>query len=167
MPNPWSETDDATLQALHDEGLSLNATAKRMDRPTSTVARAARRLGISWDRTRTEAAIRARVTDARARRAALHAAQLDLLADAQTYARTVLGGGGYRVVRRREGGAEIAHDVEAGAPILQDVTEAGRALKELGIAEKNLAPTDDASTAEAGKSLVGNLMDALRSAPRA
>lgn len=162
MPNPWSETDDATLKALHTEGLSLNAAAKRMDRPTSTVARAARRLGISWDRTRTEAAIRARVTDARARRAALHDTQLELLADAQTYARTVLDGGGYRVVRKGEGGAEVAEIVETGKPILQDVTEAGRALKELGIAEKNLTPKDDVATAEVGKSLVGSLMDSLR-----
>ena len=47
-------------------------------------------------------------------------------------------------------------------PVLQDVTEAGRSLKELGIAEKNLIPADDVASAEVGKSLVGNLMDALR-----
>lgn len=80
---PRRKITDAELGKLkryNAEGLSLNASARALARPVSTVRDAAVRLGLSWDRTKTAVAVAAAQTDMAARRAAL--AQ-DLLADAE------------------------------------------------------------------------------------
>lgn len=79
-PRPWEPTETDTLRALHGDGLSLNAIAKRMSRSKDVVSRRAADLGLNWDRTRTAVATQAVILDAKARRAAL---QLALLEDAE------------------------------------------------------------------------------------
>lgn len=74
---PWTDTEDDQLRNLHADGLSLTETAKRMHRSKSTVNRAARRLGLHWDRTKTAAATAAVIADGRTRRAALEQRFLD------------------------------------------------------------------------------------------
>ena len=79
-PRPWEPAETDTLRALHADGLSLNAIAKRMARSKDVISRRAADLGLNWDRTRTAVATQAVVLDAKARRAAL---QLNLLGDAE------------------------------------------------------------------------------------
>ena len=161
MPQRWTETDDVTLHALHDRGLSLNACAKEMARPTASVGRAAKRLGISWDRSRTDAAIRARVADSRARRAALHARSLDLVEGLMVDVENARAGGPYRSRRRGEGGGEVDITVEGGI-VVPDLRDMLASIREATTIESRLAPKDDAASAETGKSLVGDLLEAMR-----
>lgn len=74
------EEEDECLVRLHSEGRSLNSIAKEMGRSAETVSRQSRRLGLSWDRSRTVQATLALVAEAAARRAAL---EVDLLRDAE------------------------------------------------------------------------------------
>ncbi len=83
-PRPWEPAETDALRALHGDGLSLNAIAKRMARSKDVISRRAADLGLNWDRTRTAVATQAVVLDAKARRAQL---ALDLLADAETIRR--------------------------------------------------------------------------------
>jgi len=58
--------DDETreqLRVLHAQGLSCNAIAKALRCSSSTVSLHAKRLGLSFDRARTELAVRARMVD--------------------------------------------------------------------------------------------------------
>lgn len=79
-PRPWEPAETDTLRALHADGLSLNAIAKRMARSKDVISRRAADLGLNWDRTRTAVATQAVVLDAKARRAQL---ANDFLADAE------------------------------------------------------------------------------------
>lgn len=44
----WTEADDRWLQALADAGWTQGMAANEMDRPTGTVIRHAKALGIRW-----------------------------------------------------------------------------------------------------------------------
>lgn len=83
-PRPWEPVETDTLRALHADGLSLNAIAKRMARSKDVISRRAADLGLNWDRSRTAVATQAVVADAKARRAAL---QVSLLGDAENLRR--------------------------------------------------------------------------------
>ncbi len=83
-PRPWEPAETDTLRALHADGLSLNAIAKRMARSKDVISRRAADLGLNWDRSRTAVATQAVVADAKARRAAL---QVSLLGDAENLRR--------------------------------------------------------------------------------
>lgn len=81
MPGtPITESEVAEIRRHHAAGLSLGATARAVGRPISTVRDAARREGLSWDRSRTAAAVKAHTVDMAARRTVLAA---NLLQDAE------------------------------------------------------------------------------------
>ena len=63
-PRPWEPAETDTLRALHADGLSLNAIAKRMARSKDVISRRAADIGLNWDRTRTAVATQAIVLDA-------------------------------------------------------------------------------------------------------
>lgn len=67
----FTDAELRKLKKLHAEGLSLNACARALRRPVSTVRDNAVKLGLSWDRSKTAAAVAAAQTDMAARRAAL------------------------------------------------------------------------------------------------
>jgi hypothetical protein len=67
------------IRQLHGQGLSRNAIATEIGRGVATVSRVAKDLGLSFDRSATQAATQAKVADAKARRAQL---MQDLLHDA-------------------------------------------------------------------------------------
>lgn len=71
------------IRRHHAAGLSLNATAKAVGRPLSTVRRAAVKAGLSWDRSRTAAAVAAHAVDFAARRAAQQQRYLALVDEIQ------------------------------------------------------------------------------------
>lgn len=77
---PWTSDEDRTLARLHADGLSVSAIARKMHRSKGAVSDHARMLGLSFDRSRTNAATIAHQDDAAARRARL---QVDLLEDAE------------------------------------------------------------------------------------
>jgi len=77
---PITDDDRRRVAELHAQGYSRNAIAREIGRSMATVSKIARELGLSFDRRRTAEATRAKVLDAKARRAQL---ALDLLADAE------------------------------------------------------------------------------------
>ena len=78
----WTAQLDQQLRTLAADGLPVREMARRIGTSSSVLQRRLNHLGISGggDRSQTEAATRARITDAKAKRAAL---LVDLLDDAQ------------------------------------------------------------------------------------
>lgn len=74
---PPTKAERARVAQLHAEGASRNAIAKTLGRSHDLVDKLAAELGLSFDRSHTEAATAARKTDLAARRANLEAAYLD------------------------------------------------------------------------------------------
>ncbi|MFJ3173782.1 helix-turn-helix domain-containing protein [Streptomyces roseus] len=68
---PVTDEDRTQLRRLHAEGLGRNEIARRLERSPRTISVLAEEMQLSFDRTHTEAATRARVVDARERRIAL------------------------------------------------------------------------------------------------
>lgn len=80
MGKPITDAELEAIRQHHAAGLSLNRTAKELGRAPSSVRLASKRLGLSWDRSKTEKAVKARQVDMAAERAELAA---DLLQDAK------------------------------------------------------------------------------------
>ncbi len=62
-PRPVTEETDEEVRRLHAQGLPRNEIARRMNRSGRTVSLIAQRLGLSFDRSATEEATRARSAD--------------------------------------------------------------------------------------------------------
>lgn len=75
MPNqytdPLTEAEFAEIRRLHAEGHGRNEIARRMRRNMRSISMHAARMGLSFDRTMTEEATRARKADLEERRAIL------------------------------------------------------------------------------------------------
>lgn len=84
---PIDDQDREQVRALHTEGLSRNAIAKRISRSYATVTKVANELGLTFDRAQTAEATRVRQVDAKARRTELAERALD---DADTMRRRAL-----------------------------------------------------------------------------
>jgi hypothetical protein len=69
MPRSWGSAEDAQLRDLHARGLSLNACVASMGWSLGTISNHAKKLGLSWDRSKTKAATAAHVIDNKALRA--------------------------------------------------------------------------------------------------
>lgn len=68
---PLTDEDRRQVAELHAQGFARNEIARRIRRSPSTVSKLADELGLDFDRAATKAATRAKVADAKARRAAL------------------------------------------------------------------------------------------------
>ncbi|MER7047742.1 helix-turn-helix domain-containing protein [Streptomyces jumonjinensis] len=68
---PVTDEDRAAVRTLHAQGLGRNEIARQLGRGQRTVSRIAEDLGLTFDRTATAVATQARVSDAKARRAAI------------------------------------------------------------------------------------------------
>ncbi|NUO58985.1 MAG: helix-turn-helix domain-containing protein [Hamadaea sp.] len=79
-PFPWTDALDQQLRDLAAAGRSVRDIAADIGTTKSTIDRRLKHLGISLDRSSTEAATKANMADAKSRRAAL---QLALLEDAE------------------------------------------------------------------------------------
>jgi hypothetical protein len=84
---PFSQKEIEELARLHSEGLGRNQIATRMGRSLRGVSVHAQRLGLTFDRTATEAATRAKVVDAKARRANIISGLYELAQDDLDYLR--------------------------------------------------------------------------------
>ncbi|MFI7315155.1 hypothetical protein [Streptomyces hygroscopicus] len=76
-PRPVTEETREDVRRLHAEGLSRNEIARRLQRSGRTISVIAADLGLSFDRTATEEATRARMADLAERRAILAEALQD------------------------------------------------------------------------------------------
>lgn len=78
MPRPGITDDERqAIRDGHAAGKSCNEIARELERSASTVSRAARELGLSWDTSRSAAATEAKQASNRARRARLVARMYD------------------------------------------------------------------------------------------
>lgn len=154
MSPVWTAIEDQELKRRHAAGESLGAIAEAMQRSKSTVGRKSKLLGLKWDRSRVNAAIAAHQSDARARRAAL---QLALLGDAERLREqlwrpaTYIDHGGRDYVRVRW---------QTPTPIYADQL---RIMQAVAVAvDRAIKLADhDSSHAEAGRSLLGALAEAI------
>jgi IS30 family transposase len=78
--NPLTKRELDRIRAMHGEGKTRNDIAKALGRSASTITAACNKMGLSFDRTKTAAATKAKVLDAKAKRAQL---MNDLLDDAE------------------------------------------------------------------------------------
>ncbi|TYK47166.1 helix-turn-helix domain-containing protein [Actinomadura decatromicini] len=74
---PIDDTDRRRVAELHAQGLNRNQIAREIGRAQSTVSKIAAELGLTFDRARTAEATRAKVADAKERRADLANLALD------------------------------------------------------------------------------------------
>lgn len=86
MAKPLSETDRQRIKALHAEGLSRNGIAREVGCSAGTVSNVCKEFGLSFDRSITENATRAKVIDNKAVRAAIAS---DTLAATQDLTRVI------------------------------------------------------------------------------
>lgn len=93
MVRTFSIEDEARLRQLHADGVSRNEIARQMGWAVGTITARAQRLGLSFDRSSTRAAVEARQVDLRDRRQRLQEGLLDLAEEQMTRAR-----GRYQVV---------------------------------------------------------------------
>lgn len=77
---PMSEDKWDTMRALHAEGLGRNAIAREMGIAPAAISRTAARLGLTFDRSKMQAATAARLADLAERRSLLAE---DLISDAE------------------------------------------------------------------------------------
>lgn len=80
---PLSDEELATIRRMHGEGASLTAIARHLGRHASTVSLACKRAGLSFDRSKTAAAVAAAQVDFAARRAAIQQRYLDIAEELQ------------------------------------------------------------------------------------
>ncbi|WP_406431564.1 hypothetical protein OHA59_36695 [Streptomyces sp. NBC_01589] len=88
MARTFSAEDEETLRQLHADGVSRNEIARQMGWTVGTVTSHAKRLGLSFDRSATRAAVEARQVDLTARRQANIEGAYDLADEAPERALT-------------------------------------------------------------------------------
>ena len=162
MPAPMTDTERQQIVALHAEGLSCTAIAKRLGRATSTISRVAPSLGITWDRAgQTAAAAEAVALSNRERRAKA----VRRLYDRAERVLDRLDADQFKVVGFDRDGYARVTPVDADAiPGTEERALSGMAVNLL-VAAARLEQVDAAhsDTSEA-KGILGNLQDALGAA---
>ena len=73
----WTNDESRRLRELHADGLSLRSCAKELGRPDSTVSYWAKKLKLSFDRSKTKKATEARVVDLKAKRVEIEQRLID------------------------------------------------------------------------------------------
>ena len=79
-PKSWTDQQDAELVALHGQGLTQAACARRLGISNRRVSEHSKVIGLAWDRSKTKAATSARVADNKSVRSQIEAG---LLTDVQ------------------------------------------------------------------------------------
>ncbi|WP_328981760.1 hypothetical protein OG258_19900 [Streptomyces mirabilis] len=86
MSRTFSAEDEEQLRQLHADGVSRNEIARQMGWGVGTITNRARRLGLSFDRSATRAAVEARQVDLTARRQRCIEGAYDLADEARSRA---------------------------------------------------------------------------------
>ncbi|MBD2760063.1 helix-turn-helix domain-containing protein [Yimella sp. cx-573] len=153
-PRPLTAIEQDELRRRHADGQSLHAIAQEMGRSKRTISEYAKKIGLSWDRSRTAAATKARVADAKDRRARL---ALDLLDDVEQLRAQLWAPASYV----DHGGKDFTRvDWTLDRPVFADQLKIMQAVN-IGV-EKHLRITNhDAGGSEAVRSLLTGLADQL------
>ncbi|MYX67369.1 hypothetical protein K388_05572 [Streptomyces sp. KhCrAH-43] len=148
------------LRELHAQGLGRNAIAREMGLANSVVSRTAEHLGLSFDRSKIEAANRARLIDLAERRSLLAE---DLIGDAERLRAEVWEPRTYW----DWGGKDHDYDEREHQPTAADkralIGAAGMAIDR----SLKLAPAEVSSGVDAAKSMLGSIGEALAGFVRA
>lgn len=143
------------LRDLHAQGLGRNAIAREMGVPPVMVSRTAEHLELTFDRSRVEAATKARLADLAERRALLAE---DLLGDAeklraQMWEPTIVYSFGGKDNTYEEHEFDEAPAADKRALMSTAATAIDRVLK--------LVPAEESSNLDSAKSMLGSLGEAL------
>lgn len=157
---PVDDTDRRKVAELHAQGLSCAAIAREIGRARSTVSKIAAAAGLPFDRAQTRSATRAKVADAKARRAQLAS---DLLDDAQ-YLREKLRGPCY--VYNFGGKDNTFSDAVAREPSPRDLREIMAAVGLAAERHERLVALDADQGLDDGKAMLTDLAEALGQAWR-
>ncbi len=155
MPQPLPEEFHDRIRELHDLGYGRNRIAREIDKPPVMVSRTAEFLGLTFDRSKIQAATEARLADMAERRSILAE---DLLSDAERLRRqlweetTVYSFGG-KENSYEEHVFDEAPASEKRALMSTAAMAVDRSLK--------LVPAVEASNLDSAKSMLGSLGEAL------
>lgn len=156
MSEPVTDEDRERVRELHALGLGRNEIAREMNRGTRTVSVIAAALNLTFDRTRTEEATRARMADLAEKRAILAEALTDdaLRLTQQMWQPTVIYnfGGKDNTYASRDVPEPPAADKR------QLMTAAGVALDR----SLRLVPVVDDAATDAARSMLGSLAEGIR-----
>lgn len=143
------------LRELHAEGMGRNAIAREMGIQGSCVSRTAKYLGLTFDRSKVEAATRARLADLAERRALLAEQFHDIAEDSldRVYQDTTVYAFGGKENTYEEHVFPEAPPAERRALVSTAGMATDRSLK--------LAPPEVSSNVDAAKSMLGGLGAAL------
>lgn len=154
---PVTDEERAEIRRLHAEGCGRNEIARQIGRGTRTVSVVAADLGLSFDRTRTEEATRARMADLAERRTILAEA---LQGDAERLTEQVW----QPAVVFNFGGKDNTYEKrEVPEPPAADKRQLMQAAATAIDRSLRLVPPAEDGGAEAGRSMVGQLMTGLTS----
>ena len=153
---PVSDEERDQIRDLHGQGLSCNAIAKQLRRSRSTISVQCGQMGLSFSRAETAEAVRAHVTDAKARRAVLAD---NYLSDAEKLREQLWARAEYKAP---VGGMEPTvlswHQEE---PTFQDKERLVRASGLAADKHMKLSQFDSDSGAEHARSMIGKLYEGL------
>lgn len=149
-------TDDERKRVaeLHAQGLSRGAIARELGRQPSTIGKIADKLGLTWDRSKTAVAVKAKQADNRARRAELSRLLLD---DAHRL-RERLWTESEQVVSTPKGPAKVVQALPPARDARDLMTAVGTAVK----SHTELERVDAGTGADNAKSMLGQLGEALQ-----
>ncbi|XTZ18178.1 helix-turn-helix domain-containing protein [Micromonospora echinospora] len=154
-PRPVTQADYDRVKELHAQGLSRNAIAEQLGRSGKTISEIAKKLDLTFDRTRTRAATEAKKDDAAARRARL---QVDALAGAQK----LMGQMFSKAKIYNFGGKENDYNErDVDEPPFRDKRDIANAIQALANTALKLAEYDKATGNESEKSMLTDLREAL------
>lgn len=155
---PLNERDYEQVKALHAQGMNRNSIAREIKRAQSTVSKIARELGLTFDRTRTAEATKAKVIDAKARRAELALKLLDLAHDEADAFRQPC-------TLHSFGGKDHTYNSKTvDKPPPRERRDMAATLNILVDRHLRLVEADADNGVDTAKSVLGNLMGALRTA---
>ncbi|WP_433465717.1 helix-turn-helix domain-containing protein [Spirillospora sp. CA-128828] len=151
---PLTPEERDRIAQLHAEGKTRNDIARELGRSQSTITKVARELGLTFDRTATAAATKAKQLDAKARRAQL---KLDLLDDAERL-RLRLWEPTTVVLSTPKGPAEVRLPL----PPARDARDIMGAVQAAVRSHVDLDRLDVSDGADNAKSMLGQLGEALQ-----
>lgn len=159
--NPLTDADRERIRQLHADGRSCSGIARELGRAPSTISRAAKAMGLSWDTTKTEQATQVKQASNRERRARLVSRLYDRAErimdrlDADTFKYVGLD---------KDGRARTNHIDQDAIPGTEERALSGMTVNLLVAAAKlEAVDAGQANDAEA-RGILGNLQDALHAA---
>jgi hypothetical protein len=159
MPNqpnrPYTPEEDEILRAGNAAGESLNTLAKRLGRAPSSVSSHSKLMvpPVLWDRSKTEAAVRAHAADAKARRLAL---QDRALGQAEK-GYDVLEAGKYKRIFKGQYGTESIQEIDFIPP--NERRDLAASIAQHVAVSARLAAVDEDPRVGAGRSMLGKLAE--------